>query len=456
MVVFLVLVGSRSSVLELSRSGAGSVLQDFQVTGCLAFRAELDASLELVVLHDDGHLQPCVGPVNTTGCLAFCCTFPRFALHVQVAEDECVLPSSSIRDSQLIPFSKGSMVGTSMVRSRTEEVVWYRTILMFVGGHLKCLLVWAPVLFQILIPMCARFYYELLPPAINVMMGIAIAWFSFQKLDGHKQTLDQMESFDLRNAQCTLETDRVVLQRLVQDLFDEALEPPLSVSLDAGEVSETDTDSLSPLVLKQSLQDVRHVTSYPTEGEVIDQFNAYVRGPLRDRVMSLIGREIDISLELRAVSNLPLVLLGVFLVFSCDRHSNCSGALIEGYSSVSHYILTTAVVNCVIVPLILVAFTFPLALRANHLLTLVVKGKVLRMLCGIFVSTLVLALNNAWAAAGAAGMMVIMCEPSTIGVAVYLGLGFLMCCSAWFLHPNMARTQRQPAVSVAKTFCFAG
>ncbi|CAK9083275.1 unnamed protein product [Durusdinium trenchii] len=302
----------------------------------------------------------------------------------------------------------------------------------------------------------SKFYYELLPPAINVMMGIAIAWFSFQKLDGHKQTLDQMESFDLRNAQCTLETDRVVLQRLVQDLFDEALEPPVSVSLDAGEVSEADTDSLDPLVLKQSLQDVRHVTSYPTEEEVIGQFNAYVRGPLRDRVMSLIGREIDISLELRAVSNLPLVLLGVFLVFSCDRHSNCSGALIEGYSSVSHYILTTAVVNCVIVPLILVAFTFPLALRANHLLTLVVKGKVLRMLCGIFVSTLVLALNNAWAAAGAAGMMVIMCEPSTIGVAVYLGLGFLMCCSAWFLHPNMARTQRQPAVSVAKTFCFAG
>ena len=31
---FLVLVGSRSSVLELPRSGAGSVLQDFQVTRC--------------------------------------------------------------------------------------------------------------------------------------------------------------------------------------------------------------------------------------------------------------------------------------------------------------------------------------------------------------------------------------------------------------------------------------
>ena len=142
--------------------------------------------------------------------------------------------------------------------------------------------------------MFARFHCNLEPPAVYLVMGIPTAWFSFQKLDGHKQMLDQMKSFDLRNAQCALETDRVVLQRLVQDLFDEALEPPVSVSLDAGEVSEADTDSLDPLVLKQSLQDVRHVTSYPTEEEVIGQFNAYVRGPLRDRVMSLIGREIDI------------------------------------------------------------------------------------------------------------------------------------------------------------------
>ena len=106
----------------------------------------------------------------------------------------------------------------------------------------------------------------------------------------------------------------------------------------------------------------------------------------------------------------------------------------------SHYIFTTAVVNCVIVPLVFAAFTFPVALRANHLLTLVVEGKVLRMLCGTFVSTLVLALVNVLEAAGAAGMMMIVCEPSTMGVAVYLGLGCLPCCLAWFLHANMART----------------
>ena len=259
------------------------------------------------------------------------------------------------------------------------------------------------------------------------MAAIFTTWFCFQKLEGHKQMLDQMASFDLRNAQCTLETDRVVLQRQVQDLFDEALEPPLSISLDVAEASQTDADvdSADPLLLKQILQGVRHITSYPTEEEVIDHFNAYVRGPLRDRVVSLMGREIDISLKLCAVFNLPVVLLGFLIVFSCDRHSDCSSALVQGYTSVSHYMLTTALINCVIVPL-LMAFTFPLALRANHLVTLLVKGKVWRFVFGFVVSSLVFAFVNVLQAAGAAGMVVIACQASTSWVIGYSGAGLLM------------------------------
>lgn len=45
--------------------------------------------------------------------------------------------------------------------------------------------------------------------------------------------LDQMSDFDLRNAKCTEESDRQVIEENVLNLFDEALEPPLSVSLDA-------------------------------------------------------------------------------------------------------------------------------------------------------------------------------------------------------------------------------
>ncbi|CAK9051776.1 Uncharacterized protein SCF082_LOCUS28393 [Durusdinium trenchii] len=278
------------------------------------------------------------------------------------------------------------------------------------------------------------FYDELAPLPVLVMAPMLLAWFGFEKLDGHKQMLDQMASFDFRNAQCTLETDRVVLQRQVQDLFDEALEPPLSISIDAAGVSETvsDADSADPLLLKKVLQGSRHVTSYPTEEEVIDHFNAYVRGPLRDRVVSLMGHEMDISLKLCAVSNLPVVLLGFFLVFSCDRHSDCSSALVQGYASVSHYLVTTALINCVIVPL-LMSFAFPLALRANHLVTLLVKGKVWRFVFGFVVSSLVFAFVNVLQAAGAAGMVVIACQGSTPWVIGYSIAGLLMFFLAWVL-----------------------
>ena len=42
--------------------------------------------------------------------------------------------------------------------------------------------------------------------------------------------LEQMECFDWRDATCTLETDRIVIKKHIFTLFDEALEPPLSVT----------------------------------------------------------------------------------------------------------------------------------------------------------------------------------------------------------------------------------
>lgn len=46
---------------------------------------------------------------------------------------------------------------------------------------------------------------------------------------------------------------------------------------------------------KQMLREIRHITSYPTNGQIIDQFNAYVRGPLRDNVVKCLGKDRKIS-----------------------------------------------------------------------------------------------------------------------------------------------------------------
>lgn len=48
-----------------------------------------------------------------------------------------------------------------------------------------------------------------------------------------------MSEFDFRNAKCTLETDRLAIEEQVLSLFDEALEPAISVAFDA----EMDTEA---------------------------------------------------------------------------------------------------------------------------------------------------------------------------------------------------------------------
>ena len=90
-----------------------------------------------------------------------------------------------------------------------------------------------------------------------------------------------------------LETDRRVITDQVLQLFDEALEPAMSVAFDGADDVTADTldtlDTSSPLMV-ETLQEIRHITSYPTKEEIIDQFNAYVRGPLCDSVVKLMGK----------------------------------------------------------------------------------------------------------------------------------------------------------------------
>ena len=37
---------------------------------------------------------------------------------------------------------------------------------------------------------------------------------------------------------------------------------------------------------------IRPITSYPSEEEVLQQFNAYVRGPMRENLLNAIGSEV--------------------------------------------------------------------------------------------------------------------------------------------------------------------
>ena len=102
--------------------------------------------------------------------------------------------------------------------------------------------------------------------------------------------LDQMMHFDLKSAKCTLETDRIVLQQQVLNLFDEALQPPLSVefSRESTPILSTD-DTEEPLISPEDIRSIRPITSYPSKDEVIGEFNEYVRRTLRGQHSGLHG-----------------------------------------------------------------------------------------------------------------------------------------------------------------------
>lgn len=177
------------------------------------------------------------------------------------------------------------------------------------------------------------------PPVGYPFMGLVLSWLFFQKLKHHKSMLDRMSDFDLRNAKCTLETDRLAIEEQVLSLFDEALQPAISVAFDVVD-TETEAEPAAPL-LPETLREIRHITSYPTNDQIIDQFNAYVRGPLRDNVVKRLGKEDYVSMKLCVVAALPLFCACQVFFLGCDGHVDCeTSASNAGFSSVSQYMWT--------------------------------------------------------------------------------------------------------------------
>ena len=213
-----------------------------------------------------------------------------------------------------------------------------------------------------------------------VLGSIFAQCFFLQKLRLHGLMLDQMADFEVRRAGCALETDRVVIQRHVLRLFDEALEEPLSVSFGVPEAEE----SMQALVSPEDMDDIRNITSYPTQEEVLEQFNAYVRGPLRSSVVRRLGRKDDIPFKACAAGMLPWFFTAI--VYACDgadceRRANESGLTVTGYVLLSVWgtLVSTCGLCCIA----------PMLLRATALIESVVSNGAAQMLLGIISSTLV-------------------------------------------------------------------
>eukprot|EP00438_Fugacium_kawagutii_P032422 Skav234925 [mRNA] locus=scaffold840:1011811:1013061:+ [translate_table: standard] len=219
-----------------------------------------------------------------------------------------------------------------------------------------------------------------------VLVAFPLSWLSIQKVDMHKLMLQQMEDFDFRSAQCAVESDRGIIEEQVVDLFDEAFEAPLSVAFGV------DSPEVTPLVQcpsRRDLRQIRHITSYPTHDEVIEEFNAYVRGPLRESVEESIGKEEYISLKSCIAASLPFFYIGALQSLGSQNTAPFC-------SSVKSFMITNAFANIVLSAFFFVC-QWPLALRTNSFVAKNLSSKIWQKLLGSFLTAVaLLALYAVW------------------------------------------------------------
>ena len=291
----------------------------------------------------------------------------------------------------------------------------------------------------------SAFNSNFVPFFVYLLSALPFSWFCLRKIQSHKLMLDQMSQFNLRHVNCSLDSDRKLIEEQVLQLFDEALAPPVQVCFCAG--AHEDYDDHEVLVSPEDIQEIRHITSYPSGIEVLDQFNAYVRGSLSDIVLRSVGKEQSISCKLCFVVSFPLWLLGLVVVLGCDGRSECeTSAMYAGYGTVSEYMASNAAINLLFQPLVNV-LGLPLMLWANHLTTTCFSAYSLQILIGSVLSGLVLKLMDNLFFAQRGMLIVVVTRFSTTWLAGLIASVILELVLFWLLFLRSWRHQHVRTVA---------
>ena len=132
------------------------------------------------------------------------------------------------------------------------------------------------------------------------------------KLRNHSLMLDQMAAFDCRNARCTVESDRDLVEHQVRRLF----------HLASGREEEEGT----------AAPNAERFTP-------LDAFNEHIRGPLRSAVLESIGEELQVPYGVCLIAGLPMMFYSGVDTLACD--SECRGRI--GYASVVQYLVANII-----------------------------------------------------------------------------------------------------------------
>ncbi|CAK9106806.1 unnamed protein product [Durusdinium trenchii] len=272
--------------------------------------------------------------------------------------------------------------------------------------------------------------YYYVPWYICLCLALPTAWLSSQKLAHHKLMLKQITSFELRAASCALASDREIIEEQIMELFDEAFEPPVSVSFQ--ESSFDDGGQASQVVSPESMRLIRHVTSYPSKEEVMQEFNAYIRGPLHLKLLSLLGSEVDVPLKLCVIGTAPSILLCLTLLLGCNGHHDCDTAAARlGYPSVTQYMLVNVLV-AILSPLYMVIL-LPLTLRGTEQVAKVLSHR-LEILCSTLLVALLLYLLDLVIGAWAGSFAVVVIDFNLFWLMGFMASSLILGFLVWHLH----------------------
>ncbi|CAE6926267.1 unnamed protein product [Symbiodinium sp. CCMP2456] len=152
--------------------------------------------------------------------------------------------------------------------------------------------------------------YATLPYNLFCLPSIIVGVVSFQKkLDGHRNMLQSMKSFNVRHAQCALDNDRSVIEAHVAELFDGLEDPVIAVPIEVEKSGEEEWQELidSSLTFSDRLA-LRSATGLATHEDCLEEFNKYVQGPMHDAVVEDLGDVIDIPYTVCLLAMFPWTL----------------------------------------------------------------------------------------------------------------------------------------------------
>ena len=163
----------------------------------------------------------------------------------------------------------------------------------------------------------------------------AIASF-VMKIRHHEAMLQQLQSFNIQAAKCSVEQDRELLQALIARVYDEVDASPISVAFGAEEDFLPDPCSDVLLPGRQGVRDplVLSITSYPNFEESLELFHQDVRGQLFDAMTRDLGSVTRLPLGMCALALLPTFVWSLSTAFvACDGLPCDRAAEMQGYQS---------------------------------------------------------------------------------------------------------------------------